>query len=123
MKKFQVDTESHDEWTVIQPRGDIDVYSAPGLRDAISERIGLGPPNIILNLEFVDFIDSTGLAVMIGALKRTKEIDGAFVLVKPNQQVSRVLRITDLTKVLPTYDSIDKALTHPIAKPSGVRGE
>jgi anti-sigma B factor antagonist len=110
MKKFQVDTESRDGWTVIQPQGDIDVYNAPQLRDTIAEKMGLGPPNIILNLELVDFIDSTGLAIMIGALKRAKEINGAFVLVKPNDQVSRVLRITDLTKVLPVFDSIDNAL-------------
>ena len=114
MKKFQVDTESRDEWTVIQPTGDIDVYSASELRDTIAEKMGLGPPNIILNLEFVDFIDSTGLAVMIGALKRAKEIDGSFVLVKPNEQVTRVLRITDLTKVLVVFDSIEEALTHPV---------
>ncbi len=119
MKKFQVESESRDGWTIIQPRGDIDVYSAPQLRDTIAEKMGLGPPNIILNLEFVDFIDSTGLAIMIGGLKRAKELDGAFVLVKPNEQVSRVLRITDLTKVLPVFDSIDSALTHPVAAPQG----
>lgn len=114
MKKFQVESEPRDGWIIIQPRGDIDVYSAPELRDTIAEKMGLGPPNLILNLEFVDFIDSTGLAVMIGALKRAKEVDGAFVLVKPNEQVKRVLRITDLTKVLPIFDSIDLALAHPV---------
>lgn len=119
MKKFQVESESRNGWTIIQPRGDIDVYSAPQLRDTIAEKMGLGPPNIVLNLEFVDFIDSTGLAIMIGALKRAKELDGAFVLVKPNEQVSRVLRITDLTKVLPAFDSIERAITHPVPAPQG----
>jgi anti-sigma B factor antagonist len=59
----------------------------------------------------VSFIDSTGIGVLVGALKRTRENRGSFALVGAQPRVRRVFEITGLLQALPLFDSIDEALT------------
>jgi len=94
-----------EHWTVLHVSGDVDFNSASDLKKEIVTAISQGHTQIALNLAQVPFLDSTGLAVLVSGAKRAKENGGNLVLLRPNEQIRRILNITDLIKVLPVHDS------------------
>jgi len=96
--------------TVIVPTGRLDVAGAPALREALSEITQDGPPRVVIDLEAVSFVDSTGLGSVIAALKQLRTTQGELRLAAPNQQVRVVLELTTLDRVFPYYASVEEAL-------------
>ncbi|MGH3504931.1 MAG: anti-sigma factor antagonist [Nocardioidaceae bacterium] len=94
---------------IIDVGGEIDVYTAPKLRERLVTLINEGHYHIIVNLDGVDFLDSTGLGVLVGALKRVRAQGGALRLVCSHERLLKVFRITGLAKVFPIYDSLETA--------------
>jgi anti-sigma B factor antagonist len=97
--------------TVVAPTGRLDVAGAPALKDAISEAVKNGQPRVVLDLEGVSFVDSTGLGSVIAALKQIRSSQGDLRLAAPNQQVRVVLELTTLDRVFPYYSTVEEALT------------
>lgn len=64
--------EGWEPYTVLAVSGEIDVGTAPRLREKILELVGLGVSQLVLDMTGVDFLDSTGLGVLVGALKRLR---------------------------------------------------
>ena len=91
-------------------RGEIDVYTAPRLRQAITDVIDSGAAKVILDMEQVDFLDSTGLGVLVGALKRAKSKDGILSIVATQDKSLKIFDITGLNKVFPMHASVDEAI-------------
>src|SRR5215210_5955847 len=58
--------DSHQPYTVLSVKGEVDVYTAPRLREKLVELVSQGKHKIVVNLEGVDFLDSTGLGVLVG---------------------------------------------------------
>lgn len=110
MEELTVESAEQAGWTVLSLTGDLDVYTAPRLKEAIAKSVDDGAKQLALDLSEVRFLDSTGLAVIVGGLKRAKENDGALILVAPNEQIRRILTITDLIKILVVKDSIESVL-------------
>ena len=110
MENLRIQSEHYDGWVVARIQGDLDVYTAPRLREFISDSVSLGDANLVLDLEGVGFLDSTGLSVMVAGLKKTKEAGGDLLIIKPNPQIQRILSITDLVKILPIHADIEEAL-------------
>ena len=96
-------------YSVLEVAGEIDVYTAPKLREKLIELVSEGSYNVIVNLEGVDFLDSTGLGVLVGALKRVKAHDGSLSLVCTQDKILKIFKITGLTKVFPIHSSVDEA--------------
>ena len=96
--------------TVIAVSGEIDVYTAPRLREAIVSLTDAGNYRLIVDMEGVEFLDSTGLGVLVGGLKRVRAHDGAIDLVCTQGRILRIFRITGLSRVFNIYDSVDEAL-------------
>lgn len=97
---FELDIKSNDgEKQVIEVKGEIDIYSAPGFKDKLYSRIDEGPGNIILDLSALEYIDSMGLGILVGALKRIKEREGKIVVQNPRSNIRKLFRITGLDKV------------------------
>ena len=96
--------------TVLAVRGEVDVYTAPKLRQKLVELVAQGKYRIVVDLEAVDFLDSTGLGVLVGGLKRVRSHDGDLVLVCTHQRILKVFEITGLTKVFTIHDSLDAAV-------------
>ena len=96
--------------TVVAPTGRLDVAGAPALKDAISEVVKVGPPRIVIDMEGVSFVDSTGLGSVIAALKQIRGSQGELRLAAPNQQVRVVLELTTLDRVFPYYPTVEDAL-------------
>ena len=97
--------------TVVAPTGRLDVAGAPALKDAISEALKNGQPRVVLDLEGVSFVDSTGLGSVIAALKQVRSSQGDLRLAAPNQQVRVVLELTTLDRVFPYYSTVEEALS------------
>lgn len=79
--------------------GELDAAGAPELRQAVLEVLGEGCRRLLLDLSEVDFIDSFGLGVLIGALKRVRTLNGELRLVVTERRVRRVLELCDLDRV------------------------
>jgi anti-sigma B factor antagonist len=103
--------EERDGWAVLCVRGEVDVYTAPRFRERLIELVSQGQRQIVVDLEGVDFLDSTGLGVLVGGLKRVRSHDGELVLVCTKSRILKVFEITGLTKVFSIHDSVEAAVT------------
>ena len=97
--------------TVVAPTGRLDVAGAPALKDAITEVVKNGPPRVVIDMEGISFVDSTGLGSVISALKQLRGSQGDLRLAAPNQQVRVVLELTTLDRVFPYFATVEEALT------------
>jgi anti-sigma B factor antagonist len=96
--------------TVVSPSGRLDVAGAPTLKAAIGEAVK-SATRLIIDLEGVSFVDSTGLGSVIAALKMVRGSKGDLRLAAPNQQVRVVLELTTLDRVFAYYPTVEDALT------------
>ncbi len=107
--ELALDVRKTESVSVVDVKGEIDVYTAPKLREKLIELVSEGSYNVVVNLEGVDFLDSTGLGVLVGALKRVKAHDGTLALVCTQEKILKIFKITGLTKVFPIHDSVEAA--------------
>jgi anti-sigma B factor antagonist len=96
--------------TVVAPTGRLDVGGAPALKDAMNDLGRNGPPKVVIDMEGVSFVDSTGLGSVIAVLKQIRNRQGELRLAAPNQQVRVVLELTTLDKVFPYFATLEEAL-------------
>ena len=97
-------------FTVIAVSGEIDVYTAPKLRERLISLADAGSYQLIVDMEGVEFLDSTGLGVLVGGLKRVRAQDGRIDLVCTQTRILRIFKITGLNKVFSIYDSVPDAV-------------
>ena len=102
-------TRELDGRAVVAVGGEIDVYTAPKLRDCITDLVGAGTYNIVIDLEAVEFLDSTGLGVLVGGLKKVRAHNGSLDLICSQERLLKIFRITGLAKVFVIHDSADSA--------------
>lgn len=102
-------THTVAEHTVLEVGGEVDVYTAPRLRERLIELIDGGARKVVVDLNRVDFLDSTGLGVLVGALKRLRAVSGSFGLVCDKEPLLKIFRITALDQVFPLYSSVEAA--------------
>jgi len=107
---LDVETSTRDGASVVSLRGEIDVYTAPRLRQTLIDLVEGGATDIVVDMERVDFLDSTGLGVLVGGLKRVKDKEGTMKLVANQDRILKIFDITGLSKVFPMYGSLDEAL-------------
>lgn len=88
------DSDSHV--TVLTVRGDVDALSAAALREGIETQLAAGRQTLVLDLEGVPFMDSTGLGVLVGGLRLTTMHQGTLTLCGVTPRVQRVMLITGL---------------------------
>ena len=90
--------------------GELDVVGGPDLRQAVMVEVRNGNAHLVLDLTGVDFIDSFGLGVVVGALKRTRLLDGDLRLVVAEPRVRRVFEVCDLDRVLELHLTVEDAV-------------
>lgn len=103
-------TRPVDDKVIIEVGGEIDVYTAPRLREHLVSVVAAGNYHLIVDMEKVSFLDSTGIGVLVSGLRRVREHNGSLRLVCSQDHVMKILRITGLTTVFPIDDSVEKAL-------------
>ncbi len=107
---FKMDTYTLDSGVpVIALEGEVDVYTAPQLKQQMMTELEAGARQMIVDLTKVEYFDSTALGVLIGGLKRIRERDGGLSLICPSPRIRRVFEITGLDKIFDIYGSIDEA--------------
>ncbi len=107
--ELKIDVETDGQKCVVTLDGEIDVYTAPWLKDALVEQLEAGCVYLVVDMDQVAFIDSSGLGVLVGALRRAKERSGAVRLVCSRENVLKIFRITGLDKVFPIFSSVEEA--------------
>jgi len=103
-------TREVDGTTIVSVGGEIDVYTAPKLRDKITELVADGKYHLVVDMEAVEFLDSTGLGVLVGGLKKVRANSGSLQLVCNQERLLKIFRITGLAKVFAIHGSQADAL-------------
>ena len=112
---LEVETEERDGATVLSLRGEIDVYTAPRLRQAIVDLVDAGSSRLVVDMEKVDFLDSTGLGVLVEGLKRVKNRNGTLSIVATQDKILKIFDITGLNKAFAIHASVDDAVKEPVS--------
>jgi anti-sigma B factor antagonist len=100
-----------DGWTILFVAGEVDLYTAPAVREAAVGAMESGADHLVLDLTDVPFMDSSGLAVIVACLKRLRELGGDLALVSPpNSPPTKLLSLTGLDHAIPTHATVDEAL-------------
>jgi anti-sigma B factor antagonist len=107
---LKLDHHTKEGIEIVDVEGEIDVYTAPRLRELLIELVNSGFYQLVVNMEKVEFLDSTGLGVLVGGLKRVRARDGSLDLVCTQERILKIFRITGLTKVFGIHDSVDDAI-------------
>ncbi len=110
---LDVETLQREGARVLSLRGEIDVYTAPRLRQAIVDQVEQGLTHLIVDMTAVECLDSTGLGVLVEGLKRVRSRDGIMSLVAIHEKILKIFDITGLNKAFPMYRTVDEALAHP----------
>jgi anti-sigma B factor antagonist len=106
--------ERTDGAVVVHLTGELDLYNAPAVREALFAVAAEAPDRLVVDLAAVEFIDSTALGVLIEA--RTKLSNRrAFLLASPRLETHRALQVSGLDRHLPVHESVDSALGAPVA--------
>ena len=108
-QEFHIDERLQGDVPVIAVSGEIDVATAPQLRECLQGVIGRGQTTIVLDLLAVTFLDSTALGVMVAALKRCREAGGDLHIVVADPRIVKIFEITGLTGVFTIADSVAAA--------------
>jgi anti-sigma B factor antagonist len=95
--------------------GELDVYSSPQLRQALAELVDGGVTALVVDISPVDYLDSTGLGVLLSGMRRASVRDVELRVVCGDGRVRRTFEITGLTSVFSLYDSAAEALADAAA--------
>ena len=99
-----------DGTEVIDVRGEIDIYTAPRLRELLIDLVSKTNYQLIVNMDKVEFLDSTGLGVLVGGLKRVRAHDGSLDLVCTRERILKIFKITGLTQVFGIHQTVNQAI-------------
>jgi anti-sigma B factor antagonist len=97
---------------VVCVRGEIHMTTAPGLSQRLHEAVDQGHTALVIDLSEVEFIDSTGLSVLLNGLRRVTQANGRLALVCANPTVLRLFQITSLDKTFDIFDGREAACEH-----------
>jgi anti-sigma B factor antagonist len=107
---MEINRRESGEIIIFDINGEIDLYNAPEIKDKIKDEMNKNKVNIIINLDKVSYIDSSGIGVLISSLSNLKKVGGALKLINVYASVRKVFELTKLTSFFDIYDSEADAL-------------
>jgi anti-sigma B factor antagonist len=99
----------HDDYAVVAVEGRLTATGVPRLRQTIDEAVAAGRPRVVVDMGGMDFIDSSGIGALIGGLKSTRLAEGDLRIAAVPEAVRRVLKLTNLDRVLREYPTAEAA--------------
>ena len=99
-----------EETVVIDVAGRVTIGPDAQMRDAINEALEAGAVNIVMNMERVSKLDSSGIGELVVAHSSVRNRGGRFILVALSERLASVLQITQVLGVLESFDDMDAAL-------------
>ena len=106
LNDVDVDERTH----VVAPRGEVDAVTAPQLGRRLLSLAEEGKTRLVVDLSNVTFMDSTGIGVLLNAVKQLRQREGGLVLVCPTERILRPFQITGLMDHLRIFGSREQAL-------------
>ncbi len=107
---MDITKRSKDDVVILDIAGEIDLYNAPEIKDIINGLIEEQKFNVIINLEKVTYIDSSGIGALISSLSNLKKYQGGLKIINVYASVRKVFELTKLTSFFDIYDSEEEAL-------------
>lgn len=108
MSDFEVETDEHEGYTVVRPKGDIDAYSVGQFREALSALAEV--PRLLIDLSEVPFMDSAGLGALIGGIRRNRDHEGEIVVVCDKPALTKLLHTTGFDRIVPVTETLADGL-------------
>jgi anti-sigma B factor antagonist len=97
--EFAVSQEQRGAVPLLRVRGEVDIYTAPRLKEAVVAALNSGAQSLAFDLSQVGFLDSTGLQVLMSAKKRTAERGGEVYIIGAGGQIRRVFSLLSLERI------------------------
>lgn len=94
---------------LVKIEGEVDVYTSIDLKKELTKLVESDQKNIIIDLENVNYMDSSGLGVLVALLKELKKIGGELKLISLPVSVKKIFDLTRLTKFFNIYNNLDEA--------------
>jgi anti-sigma B factor antagonist len=107
---FRVEVRDEDHAAVVAVSGELDLASSPALEEELDRVVASQTPLVVIDLRGLEFMDSTGLSVLIRAHQRAEESGQRFALVRGSQQVQRLLSLTGVAERLTLVDTPEQLL-------------
>ena len=105
-------TRHEGDYTIIKCGGELDIVTVPRLRELFADLIADGHYHLVVDLRGVEFLDSTGLGVLVGGLKRVDPHEGSLQLVCTQERILNLFHVTGLTNVFSIHSTVNDALGH-----------
>lgn len=119
--RIETSLRQRDGIPVLDVAGEIDIYTTPQFKEAVTAAINENKPAIIINMTRLTYMDSSGFGTLLSATKRLRPVDGALYLTGCNESILRMLQITRLNTIFGVYPTEDDALVaakSALSKPS-----
>ena len=102
-------SRSLGRWQVVRVDGDLDSVTVPGVRQLFTSLIARGYNRLLVDLDGIGFVDSSGIGVLIGAQRRLQGVGGELRVVASNQGIAALLRVTGLSAAIAVYHAMADA--------------
>lgn len=110
MLRLSLDVEERGEVTVVTLGGELDLGSAPRLRDVALRALLGGTRSLVLDLRELEFLDSTGLGTVVAILKRCRSLDAELQLVISRDRIRSPFAVTGVDGLIPIHAELESAL-------------
>ncbi len=108
---MDINKRTKDDIIILDITGEIDLYNAPEIKDIINKLIEEQKYNVIINLERVSYIDSSGIGALISSLSNLKKYQGGLKIINVYASVRKVFELTKLTSFFEIFDAEEDAVT------------
>ncbi|HPA64360.1 MAG TPA: STAS domain-containing protein [Spirochaetota bacterium] len=108
---MEINRRESADIVVLDISGEIDLYNAPEIKDTINQLIEDQKYNVIINLEKVSYIDSSGIGSLISSLSSLKKYQGGLKIINVYASVRKVFELTKLTSFFEIFDSESDAVS------------
>lgn len=102
---------------VVRVAGDLDLHTGPALRSELLGRIEGGEHDLVVDMQAVSYLDSSGITVLISALKAARVLGGTVRLARCQPVILQLLDLTGLSRVFLVYPTVEQAQADPLARP------
>nr|WP_304049964.1 STAS domain-containing protein [Jatrophihabitans endophyticus] len=109
--ELSVSRQTVGDIPVVAVSGEVDVYSAPALKESLAELMQSGVSTVVVDLTGVGFLDSTGLGALVEARSATTEAGGSLPLVCNHERILKLFTITGLDGVFSIHPTVDAAVS------------
>ena len=108
-QKIDIDVQETDGYHVLKPEGDLDVYTVGSLREAIGSLLERESPRVVVDLDGVPFMDSSGLGALMGGVRRLREAGGDLAIACTREQHLKLFTITGFGEGVSIAPTVEEA--------------